>query len=65
MLVCPCKDDADLVKPGGGLPASAVIHVFENQNHGFFTQGDPAVPAVQADVELGLQLVQAMFSPGM
>jgi dienelactone hydrolase len=62
MLVCPCKDDPAEMKPGGILPASAEIHVFDRQNHGFMTQGDVSKADLLHDVNVGLDLAMVFFA---
>jgi len=62
MLYCPCSDDPDNVKPGGMLPESATIHVFEDQQHGFMTQGDVSDEKLRNDIDLGIDLAKAHFA---
>mmetsp|Transcript_6766 Transcript_6766/g.17299 ORF Transcript_6766/g.17299 Transcript_6766/m.17299 type:complete len:259 (-) Transcript_6766:333-1109(-) len=62
MLVCPCSDDFDNVKPGGILPESAKIHLFENQLHGFMTQGDVDKEEVRQDIDKGIELAAGFFA---
>ncbi|GBG34015.1 Carboxymethylenebutenolidase-like [Hondaea fermentalgiana] len=61
-LVCPSKDDPELVRPGGPIPADkATYEIFDLVNHGFMTQGDVKDETVHKCVEAGIKLCTEYF----
>lgn len=59
-LLLPCKDDPEMVQEGGGVwkalqakpfGSQCEIHKYEDNNHGFVSQGDVSKPETARDVE--------------
>mmetsp|Transcript_10122 Transcript_10122/g.17823 ORF Transcript_10122/g.17823 Transcript_10122/m.17823 type:complete len:250 (-) Transcript_10122:121-870(-) len=63
MLVAACKDDSEQVKKGGLLDDAEMytLHTFEEENHGFMTQGDVNIEQVKEDVKKGLDLFKSFL----
>jgi len=65
MIVFPCKDDDDNMRPGNTLHQhlgdKVDIHEVDACNHGFFTQGDLSDETIARHVEIVFEKTTAFF----
>jgi len=71
MLMGACSNDPDNVKPGGSVntilsqksfAGNCQYHLFEEQEHGFVSQGDLSNKSIARDVELAMNMAMTFFS---